>query len=153
MEESNLELIALRFFSQPKVASSSAPMSSCRMSLKLSRSRAQTSVTLIKLFSQIICRICSFATGIKIFLFDKNLHILILTEKKPFISKNTNLFTLPQRTVCMQTDKENFFIILGNFLRTIQMVVFIKYPVFLLDFFVVVPMIKPPILKAVFVLL
>ncbi len=46
--------------------------------------------TLFKLFSEIICQICSFATGIKRLLFDKNLHILILTKKKPFIFKNTN---------------------------------------------------------------
>ncbi len=54
-------------------------------------------MTLLKLFSEIICRICSFATGIKTLLFDKNFHILILTKKEPFISKNTNLFTLPKK--------------------------------------------------------
>ncbi len=33
------------------------------------------SATLLMLFSEIICRICSFATAIKILLFDKNCHI------------------------------------------------------------------------------
>ena len=40
-----------------------------------------TSATFVKLFSVIICRICSFAIDIKILLFDKNCHIVILTKK------------------------------------------------------------------------
>jgi len=51
-------------------------------------------VTLFQLFSEMICRIGSFAAGIKTLLFDKDLHILILTKKEPYIFKNTNLFTL-----------------------------------------------------------
>ena len=49
------------------------------------------------LFSEIICRICSFATAIKILLFDKNSHICILTKKEPFFTRNTNYFTLPKK--------------------------------------------------------
>ena len=47
----------------------------CRISLKLSFRSVYTSATLLMLFSEIICRICSFATAIKILLFDKNCHI------------------------------------------------------------------------------
>ena len=47
------------------------------------------------LFSEIICRICSFATAIKNTPFDKNCHIWILTKKELFFTKNTNYFTLP----------------------------------------------------------
>ncbi len=41
--------------------------------------------------------ICSFATAIKILLFVKNFHIIILTKKEPFITKDTNYFTLPSK--------------------------------------------------------
>ena len=46
-------------------------------------------------FSVIICRICSFAAGIIILLFDKICHILILAKKELFFTKDTNYFTLP----------------------------------------------------------
>ncbi len=59
--------------------------------------RFEFPIVILKLFSEIICRICSFATGIKILLFDKNLHILILTKKEPFLTKNTIYFTLPRK--------------------------------------------------------
>ena len=38
----------------------------------------------------IIYRNCSFAMVIKIHLFDKNCHVLILTKKVPFFSNDTN---------------------------------------------------------------
>ena len=63
--------------------------------MKLSLSGVYTSATRLMLFSEIICRIYSFAVGIIILLFDKNCHILILTKKEPFISKDTSYFTLP----------------------------------------------------------
>ena len=54
--------------------------------------RVQTSAILLRLLSAIICRICSFTTGIKILFFDKNRHILILTKKEVFFSKDANFF-------------------------------------------------------------
>ena len=50
-----------------------------------------TSATLVMLFSEIICRICSLTTAIKILLFDKNCHIYILTKKEPIFPKTQTI--------------------------------------------------------------
>ena len=45
------------------------------------------------LFCEIICRICPFAAYIKILLFSKNCHILILTKKELFFTKDTYYYS------------------------------------------------------------
>lgn len=46
------------------------------------------------LFSEMTCRICHFAAGTKILLFDKNGHFLTLIKKELFLSKHKSIYAV-----------------------------------------------------------